>query len=72
MGVRRRAGTIGDEQLSSYDVKSHCGLLYMSGRPLLYSPAFCRFDMDLMSSGQEVGFMYGGYTQRRKSDGAFF
>jgi hypothetical protein len=27
---------------------SHTGLLDMSGRPLLYSPAFCRFDMDLM------------------------
>ena len=72
MEVRRRAGTIENEQLSRGVVESHCGLLDMSGRPLLYSPAFCRFDMDLMSSGQEVGFMYGGYTQRRKSDGAFF
>ena len=60
MGVRRRAGTIGDEQLSRDDVKSHCGLLDMSGNPLLYSPAFCRVDMDIMSSGQEVGFMRGG------------
>jgi hypothetical protein len=35
-------------------------LLDMSGRPLLYSPAFCRFDMDLMSQRPEAEFMCGG------------
>ena len=29
----------------------------MSGRPLLYSPAFCRFDMDLMSQRPEAEFI---------------
>ena len=51
MEVRRRAGTIGNEQLSRGGVKSHRGLLDMSGKPLLYSPAFYRFDMDLKRRG---------------------
>ena len=38
----------------------HHGLLDMSGRPLLYSPAFYRFDMDLMSQRPEAEFTCGG------------
>ncbi len=44
-------------------------LLDRSGKPLLYSPAFCGCDRDLMSGGWVI---CGGQTQRRKSDGVFF
>jgi len=40
--------------------KTRAGLLDMSGRPLLYSPAFCRFTADHIRQQPEVEFTCGG------------
>ncbi len=48
------------EQRSREGVWWHHGLLDMTRRPLLYSPAFYRFYMDLMSQRPEAEFRCGG------------
>jgi hypothetical protein len=48
------------EQQSRESVWWHHGLLDMGGRPLLYSPAFYPFYMDLMSQRPEAEFTCGG------------
>lgn len=50
----------GEGQRGWEGVLSHCGLLDMSGIPLLYSPAFCRLVKDLTSQRPEAEFTGGG------------
>jgi hypothetical protein len=60
--VNRRLGRDSDvkELRSRKPFRESPGLLDMRGRPLLYSPAFCRFDIDLMSQRPDAEFTCSG------------
>lgn len=49
-----------DESQIGEVLLQHPGLLDISGRPLLYSPAFCRVAMDFISQRPDDEFMCGG------------
>ncbi len=58
--MRLRAGSRSEGVAEQGALSRAPGLLDMSGRPLLYSPAFCRFDMNLMSQRSDTKFTCGG------------